>query len=1135
MTTTSEPRGNDRFMMMSDNNGNNDRPERRSSPRTTRPYGNQNQRVDDDEDIDSQHHPYSSLINTNQGRTKSPSPVSSDGSEVDRDFHKTYNDLGAPSGDGECLDIVDDANPNSHIAVEEDGILGATGGSSGYYGDSEMRHTQSDSNRSGPYHRGHGSSRQEKSRGRDNCADSGIYTFKEPTDRRSALHDQPCEEDPVDAGNRSPRPDDRHTDSDQWYRKDERENLDKQQKHVYKVQQKKWLALNKSVVKDRQDLDTEGAKLDSHMTEAIRLLKVKRAEVDKRALAGKRQWEGINGKPTGKVDPTTPKPLAHSTRYDYTKTPPSPQLDPRTPMTYTRTKIQKKPRTRVKGTSDEQRHQDTLHQTVLKHAQELADQKEETQETVRRIRREEKEKSQKLIKKIQDAYLENDKLAELSSDEPDPDPGPSDSDDPPSEASHHHGSRTGPSNRKHQGHPDSSGGAIPKRDTGKGSAPKRQRPPRRRHTGSETEVPIVTETYPPDSPDQAGSSQTEGVTQTLAAAIKMMADLMVKFDLKIQGQQETRSDGARMTVPLFFRGDQGEVATSWFMVFEKTTGAAKGLNIDNDAELKIGHLLRYTGPNVHRIWNSMTEVDRFNYQKVKDLINKTWSLVRARTYAKKVFETRIQGPDETFQLFMADLIRLVKMGWGDDRVIADHEKICTQYFKGLKDKKVRDRLQMMFQTHPLQDITPDEIVMFSENADGSMGKALSLEEEAVKQRGERHPYTPRQYTPNNQVVPYRQGQAQQRMNQSPNRIAEYPRNPSQWATLCWSCGQSGHQMKDCKDQFLTSSSQHIHVLTEIYGPNMVDQACHTAGIDLCSTSDDVMAVNQLMFPDITCFKCGEKGHYAYDCIAENADPIKGAQARAAANRARAPGRPGALDYPVRNSPNILEPLVFQMKKMNESQEVTNKTLTTLVEHMVRAPTPHQTPMLMEGPWMSAPRMQTQRLPEARALQPAIMPAQYVEPQRQILPPQREYYAAAQPQARVNQQPPRYQQQPPREPQRTPPARPQPNYPAAAQPYPQGRQDQQRRQDQQPFPRPGNHPRRGEQPQQMNLPLTGVLQHVLPPPGYVSTLNSEGYVCMVPRVNILSEADCQVPMTDRGEDIIYQDEECFDPRSHSPLN
>jgi hypothetical protein len=315
----------------------------------------------------------------------------------------------------------------------------------------------------------------------------------------------------------------------------------------------------------------------------------------------------------------------------------------------------------------------------------------------------------------------------------------------------------------------------------------------------------------------------------------------------------------------------------------------RGLNIDADDERKIAVFHRYVGTKVMTTWNAMPEKEQFVWEKVKARMLENWSTERAAMHAQQTFETRTQKDDESYRQYMDSLLELAKNGWGDD---IDKSKVCKQFYKGISDAKVAAQLCFAFQFHPINIIEQTKLVELTENAANVLSSAGGIRTVETKEEV----VIPKRSTGNNQAAnnatrsqnqnqtPARQDFQQRPPRNFPNpqRRNEYPTD-AQWKNqalgFCFGCGQTGHQVRDCKDKFMVKSVEHINKMCMLFGRDMF-MSTLPADVDVNDAREEItISLIRRMISGVECFTCGEEGHFSNNCVAENADRMKGEKAK----------------------------------------------------------------------------------------------------------------------------------------------------------------------------------------------------------------------------------------------------------------
>jgi hypothetical protein len=346
---------------------------------------------------------------------------------------------------------------------------------------------------------------------------------------------------------------------------------------------------------------------------------------------------------------------------------------------------------------------------------------------------------------------------------------------------------------------------------------------------------------------------------------------------------------AKNSAPKKFEGHKGEIVTSFMRILETHI---RGLGMEGDDESIVAVFHRFVGTKVMTAWNAMPADEQFVWAKVRAKILNCWSPERAAMHAQQTFEDRVQKDDESYRQYMDALLELAKNGWGVD---IDKAKVCKQFYKGITDPKVAHQLRFAFQLHPLNVVEQDILVEMTENAANVITNTCGMRSEEKEEDP-----IPKKSTGNsnsgtaaNPQPARRQGFQQRPPRNAPDETApanprnfprrnEYPTD-AQWKNqalgLCFGCGQSGHQIRDCKDRFMTKSVEHINKMCEIFGAEEFTREL-PPDMDISDAREEItISLIRRMIAGVECFNCGEEGHFSNNCVAENADRMKGERAK----------------------------------------------------------------------------------------------------------------------------------------------------------------------------------------------------------------------------------------------------------------
>jgi hypothetical protein len=353
------------------------------------------------------------------------------------------------------------------------------------------------------------------------------------------------------------------------------------------------------------------------------------------------------------------------------------------------------------------------------------------------------------------------------------------------------------------------------------------------------------------------------------------------------GANKSRGTGGKYSKPFKFVGDEGDVITLWMKLFENW---CRNANIDFDGTEMIGAMLGCVGPNVMTAYQAMSAAEQTSWSKVKAKLEDNWSPIRAKDYARKSFDKRVQGVNESFRQFMDCLAELGNKGWG---VLCTDEKVNTQFFNGVRDKSVRKQMNNAFQFDPLESLDRPTMVYIAEGALKVVLERAAIDLDSSKDSSKEMRKVVGTTAVGNSLpaaIANRNREEQQRAMKG-----KYPER-QEWKdkALCYGCGETGHIIRECPNAFLTKSPHHVNVMCELVGLETFERLCDEAGVPMNNTDNNLTlrVINQMM--NVECFTCGQKGHFSTQCKAENADPREGRRARenVAARREMGMMRPG---------------------------------------------------------------------------------------------------------------------------------------------------------------------------------------------------------------------------------------------------
>ena len=260
------------------------------------------------------------------------------------------------------------------------------------------------------------------------------------------------------------------------------------------------------------------------------------------------------------------------------------------------------------------------------------------------------------------------------------------------------------------------------------------------------------------------------------------------------GNEDDKSFRISIKPPDAFDTKQPALWPRWFRIFERYQ-VASGLS-ECSAARQISVLLYTLGQDGEDLLETaaLSKTDLKVYDKVVDALTQVFMGKRNVTYERAKFHLRKQKPVEPFDLFLADLIKLV-----------EH---CN--YGKLKDELVTDRI--------VGGILDDELSReLQEDGDLNLEKAVQKcrQRESVKyQHNELRSLENNSSTPNpsSSSAVHNVNSSSRKPGKGKPKWSSRPQKPSsqssnsQRYTKCWGCGRSYHSKSECPAKDVTCNT-----------------------------------------------------------------------------------------------------------------------------------------------------------------------------------------------------------------------------------------------------------------------------------------------------------------------------------------